>query len=106
VAHYLVRARPKQDRLAELEDELRRGAFVRLEPFGREVSRVLADARVQDDGATVWEEEDYCRPPLAQERAAVLDAYFDTIEVEAVGRGDGWSRIEALPRLFPGLPAE
>jgi hypothetical protein len=28
------------------------------------------------------EEEDYCSPPLAQERAAVLDTYFDDITVE------------------------
>ena len=105
MAHYLVRASAIRDRLPELEDELRRGAFVGLEPFGREVSRVLADARVRDDGSATWEEEDYCRPPLAQERAAVLDDYFEAIEVEPVERGDGWGRIEALPRLFPGLPS-
>lgn len=23
----------------------------------------------------MWEEEDYCRPPLAEERAAVLDLF-------------------------------
>jgi hypothetical protein len=27
-------------------------------------------------------EEDYCSPPLAQQRAAVLDTYFDDITVE------------------------
>jgi hypothetical protein len=33
----------------------------------------------------------------------VLDAYFDAITVEPVGEGEGWRRIEALPRLFPEL---
>jgi hypothetical protein len=106
MAHYLVRARPKADRLPELEGELRRGAYVELRPFGREVSQVLADARVADDGGAIWEEEDYCRPPLAQERAAVLDDYFEAIEVEPVERGAGWRGIDALPRLFPGLAAD
>jgi hypothetical protein len=51
----------------------------------------------------VWEEEDYCRPPLAEERAAVLDDYFDQIEVEPVTPGEGWEQIERLPFLFPDL---
>jgi hypothetical protein len=51
----------------------------------------------------VWEEEDYCRPPLAQERAAVLDDYFDKLQVEPVREGEGWLRIEGLERLFPDL---
>jgi hypothetical protein len=36
---------------------------------------------------------------LAEERAAVLDNYFDEIGVERVDAGEGWKRIEALPRL-------
>ena len=51
----------------------------------------------------MWEEEDYCRPPLAQERAAVLDRYFEQISVEAVERDGGWKRIADLPALFPAL---
>jgi hypothetical protein len=49
---------------------------------------------------TVWEEEDYCRPPLALERAAVLDAYFTALSVEAVARGAGWARIQHLLCLW------
>jgi len=48
----------------------------------------------------MWEEEDYCRPPLAQEREAVLDRYFDQISVEAVAEGTGWALIEPFPALF------
>ena len=65
----------------------------------------LEDARLRDDGYAVWEEEDYCSPPLAQERAAALDEFFDDLEVTVVERGEGWAEIEELPRLFPQLPS-
>jgi hypothetical protein len=48
----------------------------------------------------VWEEEDYCVPPLAQERAAVLDEYFMNIEVQHVTRGEGWKKIEPLKPIW------
>jgi hypothetical protein len=102
VMHYLVRARAKPDKLDELAARLAADAFVRLEPFGRALMKGLRGARVEGDGA-VWEEEDYCAPPLAQERAAVLDAYFDDITVEPVAKGEGWRRIAALPHLFANL---
>ncbi|MFO7170968.1 MAG: hypothetical protein DIU80_023325, partial [Chloroflexota bacterium] len=40
-------------------------------------------------------------PPLAMERAAVLDTYFSDLTVEPVERGEGWRRIEGLARLWP-----
>jgi hypothetical protein len=103
MAFYLVTATAKQDRLGELEQRLSRGEFRPLRPFGEALSLSLNGARVNPDGTAVWEEEDYCRPPLAEERAAVLDHYFDGIAVERVERGAGWRRIADLPRLFPGL---
>jgi hypothetical protein len=102
MAFYLVRAQPRPARLAELEARLRAQAFVDLEPFGRALTKGLRNARVEAAGA-IWEEEDYCSPPLAEERAAVLDAYFDGLSVEPVTQGRGWQRIETLPRLFPEL---
>jgi hypothetical protein len=42
---------------------------------------------------------------LAEERAAVLDTYFDNLKIEMVQQGTGWRRIDDLPRLFPELPA-
>ncbi len=102
MAHYLVRARIKPDLQPELAERLAADAFVDLQPFGRALTRGLRHARVEPAGA-VWEEEDYCAPPLAEERTAVLDAYFEAITVEPVARGEGWQRIEALPRLFPEL---
>jgi hypothetical protein len=106
MAYYLVRARAKGALLPELERGLRQGAFLGLRPFGRALSASLRDARVAEDGLAVWEEEDYCQPPLAQERAAVLDRHFDDLAVELVKEGDGWRRVATLPRLFPDLAAE
>ena len=99
MAYYLVRAKPKPERLAELHHRLDENAFVDLRPFGKALTYSLTEARTQPDGTAVWEEEDYCSPPLAQERTAVLDTYFDEIKVEQVNAGEGWNRIKSLPRL-------
>jgi hypothetical protein len=99
MAYYLVRATPKLERLSELHRRLCENAFINLRPFGKTLTESLNNARVQPDGAAIWEEEDYCSPPLAQERAAVLDLYFDEIAVERVDAGEGWARIENLPKL-------
>ncbi len=99
MAHYIVRAKPKPERIAELHTRLCENAFVNLRPFGKALTYSLTEARTQPDGTATWEEEDYCSPPLAQERAAVLDRYFDEITVEQVNAGEGWKQIEALPKL-------
>jgi hypothetical protein len=74
-----------------------------MKPFGRSLTHALRNAGIRKDGVAVWEEEDYCSPPLAQEREAVLDGYFGDLRVEPVSEGDGWEKIAALPRLFPEL---
>jgi hypothetical protein len=99
MAYYIVRAKPKPDRLNELKERLGRHAFVQMRPFGQALTRALNDARIQADGTAIWEEEDYCSPPLAEERAAVLDTYFEGITVERVQEGEGWKQIANLPRL-------
>jgi hypothetical protein len=103
MAYYLVSARPVADRMDDLEAKLSERAFIELKPFGRALTASLEGARRLPDGTAVWEEEDYCRPPLAQEREAVLDRYFEDLSVERVGRGSGWERIAELPPLFPNL---
>jgi hypothetical protein len=37
------------------------------------------------------------------EREAVLDRYFDGIEVQAVDPGEGWERVGDLPSLWDAL---
>jgi hypothetical protein len=103
MAHYLVSGRPLPDRLADLQSKLADRAFVQLRPFGSALTASLEGARRLPDGTAIWEEEDYCRPPLAQEREAVLDRYFEGLAVEPVERGAGWKRIADLPALFPAL---
>jgi hypothetical protein len=103
MAYYLVRAWPRQELLPDLEGGLCAGAFLRLKPFGWVLSASLRDARLTPDGRAWWEEADYCRPPLAQERAMVRDRYFADLAVEPVDEGAGWRRTAALPRLFPAL---
>lgn len=100
MAYYLVRAKPKTELLGELADKLKENAFLHLRPFGQSLSQGLNSARWESDGTAVWEEEDYCSPPLAMEREAVLDRYFDEITVERVARDEGWVRIAALPPIF------
>jgi hypothetical protein len=106
MAFYLVSAVPRQDKLDDLSERLGHDAFLDMKPFGRALTHSLRNARIRWEGVAVWEEEDYCDPPLAEERAAVLDAYFGDLRVERVSEGDGWERIEDLPRLFPHFAAD
>jgi hypothetical protein len=101
VAFYLVSAVPNRALVEELGERLARDEFIGMKPFGRSLTYSLRNARLRRDGVAVWEEEDYCSPPLAQEREAVLDRYFGDLRVEPVGESAGWEKIEALPRLFP-----
>jgi hypothetical protein len=103
MAFYLVTASPRKDLLEELQARLARNDFVGLQPFGRALSSSLRRARRLPNGQAIWEEEDYCRPPLAEERAAVLDRYFEALSTEEIVEGTGWALIGALPPVFPEL---
>ena len=105
MAFYLVTAVPKYGSMEELGERLARDEFIAMQPFGRALTHSLKHARLRRDGIAVWEEEDYCDPPLAEEREAVLDEYFHDVQVEPVDQAAGWREIEALPRLFPEFAA-
>ena len=100
MAYYLVRANLREELRDELAKKLAAKAFINVRPFGRALTLGLEGARLQPDGRVVWEEEDYCSPPLAMERAAVLDRYFTDIDVETVSEDTGWERIAELPPLW------
>ncbi len=102
MAYYLVKAKAHEDLLTELSGRLGSGEIHSMRPFGPALDFSLRNARVDADGWAVWEEEDYCRPPLAMERAAVLDTYFHDLSVERVEQDQGWKQIGALPRLWDG----
>jgi hypothetical protein len=101
MAHYIVRAKPIADLLDELRGRLASGEINRMQPFGRALHYSLENARTLDDATAIWEEEDYCIPPLAQERAAILDTYFTELSVERVEAGEGWQQLGDLPLLLP-----
>ena len=100
MAYYLVQAKYHRDLLTELRSRLDSGEIRQMRPFGNALQYSLENARVERPNWAVWEEEDYCRPPLAQERAAVLDTYFTDLTVELVEQGKGWEGIESLPMLW------
>ena len=105
MAHYLVEAELIEDRANELRNKVSSKEFRDLEPFGRALSYSLENARFDPEkGVAVWEEEDYCNPPLNQEREAVLDEYFSELEVQKVDRGQGWEEIDHLPALWDSHP--
>ena len=100
MAYYFVKAKPIQDKLTELKSRLDSNEILVMSPFGQALDYSLRNARMEADGWAVWEEEDYCRPPLAMERAAILDTYFTDLSVEKVDQGTGWQRIEHLVNLL------
>jgi hypothetical protein len=103
MAKRFVRAQPNADRLSGLRDRLDSGEIESMEPFGRAMTRALEKARFDPNtGEAVWIEEDYCSPPLAMERAEVLDDYFDEITIveEDIDETAGWQRIDDLPGLW------
>ncbi|MGB7876063.1 MAG: hypothetical protein WBL25_16900 [Anaerolineales bacterium] len=100
MAHYLVKAKVHKDLLTELRSRLDSGEIEQMRPFGRALQYSLENARLDPQGWAVWEEEDYCNPPLAQERAAVLDTYFTELGVQRVQKGEGWEQIKSLPEFW------
>ncbi len=104
MSFYLVRAELKKDKLNELTGKLMNEEFKDLQPFGRALNFSLKNAKIVNENYLAWEEEDYCTPPLAQEKEAVLNKYFDNIKIELVLKGEGWKKINHLPGMFNSVP--
>ena len=98
---WLVTARPRTEKLHELRKRLDAREIGKMRPFGRSLENGLLNAKIRKDGLALWEEEDYCIPPLAQERAAVLDDYFDDLTVQDIGDpGEGWKKLTGLSSMW------
>ena len=76
---YRVTARFKPATAGELRRRLDDGTIAAQQPDGQEMVDSLRRAVVKDDGGVMWSERCYCQPPLAHERATILDHYFDDI---------------------------
>jgi hypothetical protein len=100
MAYYLVKAKLLESKQNDLKTRLESGEVRRMRPFGKALEYSLNNARDNGDGFWVWEEEDYCSPPLAMERAALLDRYFTNLSVEKVEKDNGWKRIEQFSRVW------
>jgi len=93
---YRVRARLRPGTEEGLLRRLTDGSVERQKPDGEEIVESMQRAVVTDAGEVVWTETCYCDPPLAHERATVLDHHFDSIETEATG---GYERHQGKPLM-------
>jgi hypothetical protein len=79
--HYLVRARVKPGREADLLRAIDTGTLGRGSVAGSEYLRNMTDARLCDDGTVRWVEVCFCAEPLDEERA-YWEQYFDLVKVQ------------------------
>jgi hypothetical protein len=82
---------------------LARGAISGMRSFGKSLQYSLENARIdtEDSNFALWVEEDYCSPPLAMDREAVLNQYFNDIIVEKVeSEKEAWNRLKDKTRRW------
>lgn len=106
MAHYLVTAKPVVDRIEELTEKLRNKEFEQIQPFGKALTYSLEHAKIDEKGYWRWEELDFCSPPLAQEREAVLDHYFSLEHIEPVDEDAGWASLRDYEDALPEFTGE
>jgi len=78
---YLVTARVKDGKAAELAEAIEDGSLGQGSVAGEEYDRNMRDARVHADGRVQWVEVCYCYTPLAEERE-YWDEYFHLDKVQ------------------------
>ena len=78
---YLVTARVKDGKHAELKQAIEDGSLGRGSVAGDEYDRNMQDARALDDGRVQWVEVCYCYEPLAEERE-YWEEYFHLDKVQ------------------------
>jgi hypothetical protein len=78
---YLVTARVRPGREADLLETIERGTLGRGSVAGGEYLRNMAQARLQEDGSIRWVEVCFCWEPLDEERP-YWEEYFDLVRVQ------------------------
>ena len=78
---YLVRARLKPGREADLLRAIERGTLGAGSVAGDEYLRNMRDARLYDDGTARWVEVCFCAVPLDEERP-YWEEFFDLVRVQ------------------------
>jgi len=78
---YLVTARVKPGKQAELAEAIEDGTLGQGSIAGDEYDRNMQDARALDDGRVQWVEVCYCYTPLAEERG-YWEAFFHLDKVQ------------------------
>jgi hypothetical protein len=78
---YLVRARLKPGREADLLRAIERGTLGAGSVAGDEYVRNMRDARLYDDGTARWVEVCFCSVPLDEERP-YWEQFFDLVRVQ------------------------
>jgi len=78
---YLVTARVKQGKEAELLRAIEDGSLGKGSVAGREYLRNMEKARVYDDGRIKWVEICFCKSPLSEERP-YWESFFELTRVQ------------------------
>lgn len=91
---YKVRARCREEKLAEFRHKLTDGTIAAQRPDGQEIVASMHRARITAPGAIEWSEMCFCPTPLRHERETVYDHFFSDLETRVV---DGYVEFEGEP---------
>lgn len=91
---YHVRARLRVDTAPTFLAKLTDGTIEKQRPDGPELVASMKRAVINAGNEAEWTELCYCEPPLAHERATVLDSHFDHIRAEPI---EGHTQFEGEP---------
>lgn len=100
---YVVKARPRTEQWSELEELIASSKIASMRPFGQALQHSLQNAKIDHEKPdyAIWVEEDYCSPPLAMERASVLDRYFSDITTKNVeSEQEAWKSLSDMTSLW------
>ena len=81
---YHVLAKFRSETAPEFLAKLADGTIANQQPDGPELVASMDRAVVNAEGQIEWSELCYCDPPLAHERATVLDLHFKDIRTEPI----------------------